>query len=64
MSTEEHAAVVAGGDPKGIDTFQPDCYVSGLQEIDETQVAVVGGKGAHLGELRESKASACRLASA
>jgi phosphoenolpyruvate synthase/pyruvate phosphate dikinase len=51
MGTEEHAAVVAGGDPKGIDTFQPDCYVLGLQEIDETQVAVVGGKGVHLGEL-------------
>ena len=26
-------------------------YVLGFQEIDETQVAVVGGKGAHLGEL-------------
>ncbi|WP_422774813.1 rifamycin-inactivating phosphotransferase [Plantactinospora sp. WMMC1484] len=26
-------------------------YVLGLQEIDETQVAVVGGKGAHLGGL-------------
>jgi phosphoenolpyruvate synthase/pyruvate phosphate dikinase len=26
-------------------------YVVGLQEIDRTQVAVVGGKGAHLGEL-------------
>jgi phosphoenolpyruvate synthase/pyruvate phosphate dikinase len=26
-------------------------YVSGFQEIDRTQVAVVGGKGAHLGEL-------------
>ncbi|NOK05906.1 MULTISPECIES: rifamycin-inactivating phosphotransferase [Myxococcus] len=26
-------------------------YVRGLQEIDQTQVAVVGGKGAHLGEL-------------
>lgn len=26
-------------------------YVMGLQEIDQTQVAVVGGKGAHLGEL-------------
>src|SRR5256885_2612715 len=26
-------------------------YVMGLQEVDETQVAVVGGKGAHLGEL-------------
>src|ERR687898_617070 len=26
-------------------------YLLGLQEIDQTQVAVVGGKGAHLGEL-------------
>ena len=26
-------------------------YVLGFQEIDKTQVAVVGGKGAHLGEL-------------
>jgi phosphoenolpyruvate synthase/pyruvate phosphate dikinase len=51
MCTEEHAAVVAGDDPKAIVTFRPDCYVLGLQEIDKTQVAVVGGKGAHLGEL-------------
>jgi rifampicin phosphotransferase len=51
MGTQEHAAVVAGGDLKGIDTLQPDCYVLGFQEIDETQVAAVGGKGAHLGEL-------------
>ena len=51
MGTKEHAAVVAGGDPKGIDAFQPSCYVLGLQEIDATQGAVVGGKGAHLGEL-------------
>jgi phosphoenolpyruvate synthase/pyruvate phosphate dikinase len=27
------------------------CYVLVFQEIDPTQVAVVGGKGAHLGEL-------------
>ncbi|HEY3366700.1 MAG TPA: rifamycin-inactivating phosphotransferase [Symbiobacteriaceae bacterium] len=27
------------------------CYVLGFQEIDQTQVSVVGGKGAHLGEL-------------
>src|SRR5436190_9412619 len=27
------------------------CYVLRFQEIDQTQVAVVGGKGAHLGEL-------------
>src|SRR4029453_15978180 len=26
-------------------------YVLGFQDIDETQVAVVGGKGAHLGAL-------------
>ena len=26
-------------------------YVLGFQEIDQTQVAVVGGKGANLGEL-------------
>ena len=26
-------------------------YVLGLQEVDETQVAVVGGEGAHLGAL-------------
>ena len=51
MGTQGHAAVIAGGDPAGIYTFQPDCYVLGLQEIDKTQVAVVGGKGAHLGEL-------------
>ena len=51
MGREQHAAVVAGGDPKGIHTFQSDRYVLGFQEIDETQVAVVGGKGAHLGEL-------------
>src|SRR5918994_1351338 len=29
------------------------CYVLGFQEIDQTQVAVVGGKGAHLGELSQ-----------
>ena len=28
-------------------------YVLDFQEIDQTQVALVGGKGAHLGELRE-----------
>ena len=38
-------------DPKGIGSFRPDCCVLGFHEIDATQVAVVGGKGAHLGEL-------------
>src|SRR2546428_7404651 len=28
-----------------------ECYVLGLEEVDKTQVALVGGKGAHLGEL-------------
>src|SRR5256886_16454250 len=28
-----------------------DSYVLGFQEIDQTQVAMTGGKGAHLGEL-------------
>src|SRR4051812_6122549 len=27
------------------------CYVLGFQEIDQSQVAVIGGKGAQLGEL-------------
>jgi rifampicin phosphotransferase len=27
------------------------CYVLGFEELDQTQVAVAGGKGAHLGEL-------------
>ncbi len=30
---------------------QTGCHVLGFQEIDPTQFAVVGGKGAHLGEL-------------
>ena len=29
----------------------PDRYVLDLDEIDRTQVAIVGGKGANLGEL-------------
>lgn len=29
----------------------PVCYVLGLEEVDKTQVVLVGGKGAHLGEL-------------
>src|SRR5215210_3089614 len=51
MGAEEHAAAVAGGDPNGVGTFQRDRYVLGLEEIDQTQMAVAGGKGAHLGEL-------------
>src|SRR4051812_28131433 len=40
----EHTVVIAEAGPTG------NC-VLGFQEIDQTQVAVVGGKGAHLGEL-------------
>jgi hypothetical protein len=38
------------------------CHVLDLQEIDQTQVAVVGGKARTWGSFRGSKASACRLA--
>jgi rifampicin phosphotransferase len=51
MGTQAHAAAVIGGYPNGIDSFPSDCYVLGFQDIDKTQVAIVGGKGAHLGEL-------------
>jgi phosphoenolpyruvate synthase/pyruvate phosphate dikinase len=36
-------------------------YVVGLEEVDKTQVALVGGKGAHWGSYCGSKAFACRL---
>ncbi len=32
-------------------TVRPDRHVLGFEEIDRTQLALVGGKGAHLGEL-------------
>ena len=38
------------------------CYVLGFQDIDQTQVELVGGKGAHLGSFHGSKASVCRPA--
>ncbi len=53
MGTEKHAAVIAEGDPTGIRTVGPDRWVVGFEEIDTTQVAVAGGKGAHLGELSQ-----------
>jgi len=40
----EHSVGIAEAGPT-------NSYVLGFQEIDRTQVAVVGGKGAHLGEL-------------
>ena len=51
MSVEQRAAVIAAGDQQGIDTPDPNGYTVGFEEIDETQVAAVGGKGAHLGAL-------------
>ncbi len=53
MGTEKHAAAIAGGDPTGIYTVPPECYVLGFHDIDARKGAVVGGKGAHLGELSQ-----------
>ena len=44
------------GTTSTVDTFQPDCYVLDLQEIDQAQVVAVGGKGANLGELARIEA--------
>src|SRR5919112_3375766 len=52
------AVVVAGRGPTGLgwrasalsrEGERMGCYVLGFQEIDQAQVDVVGGKGAHLG---------------
>ena len=48
-STAGHGPKTKHGRPRF--PSAPDCYVLGFQEIDQTQVALVGGKGAHLGEL-------------
>jgi rifampicin phosphotransferase len=53
MSMRKGAAVMTRGGPKAVETSRPDRYVLGLHEIDETQVAVVGGKVAHLWELSQ-----------
>jgi rifampicin phosphotransferase len=42
MGAQEHAMVITEG-----------CYVLGFGDVDETQVAIVGGKGAHLAELSQ-----------
>ena len=41
-----------------------DRYVLDLDEIDQSQGALVGGKGANLGELSRIEGIACRPASA
>lgn len=46
MTTTKRAVVIAGGPTEAM---RPD--VLGLQEVDRTSTAVVGGKGANLGEL-------------
>ena len=43
----EHAAVIENAHGRE----RMGCYVLGFQEIDQTQITIVGGKGAHLGEL-------------
>src|SRR5215204_2626600 len=53
MRTAEHAVEIGRGGTTGLHTVQPNRYVLGFQEIDETQVAVVGGKGAQLGKLSQ-----------
>ncbi|MFF9803031.1 PEP/pyruvate-binding domain-containing protein, partial [Streptomyces rochei] len=44
-----HRGATEHGCLGGVAVIEP--YVLGLQEVDETKVAVVGGKGAHLGRL-------------
>jgi len=44
-----HRSAAEHGHPAGIAMIER--YVLGLEEIGKTQVALVGGKGAHLGEL-------------
>src|SRR6202049_1252436 len=44
-----HRSAAEHGHPEGVAMIER--YVLGLEEIDKTQVALVGGRGAHLGEL-------------
>jgi rifampicin phosphotransferase len=53
VGTEEHAVEIGRGGTTGLHSVQPNRYVLGFQEIDEMRVAVVGGKGAHLGKLSQ-----------
>ncbi len=50
-SMTKHAVVVAGGGPTAERGERMRAYVLGFQEVDRTDVGVVGGKGASLGEL-------------
>jgi pyruvate,water dikinase len=50
-SMTKHAVVIAGGGPTAERGEQMRAYVLGFQEVDRTDIGVVGGKGANLGEL-------------
>src|SRR6202165_1128774 len=45
----DHRSAAEHGRPGGVAMIER--YVLGLEEVDKTHVALVGGKGAHLGEL-------------
>src|ERR1700674_5576762 len=45
----DHRSAAGHGRHDGVAMIER--YVVGLEEVDKTQVALVGGKGAHLGEL-------------
>ena len=50
-SMTKHAVVIAEGGPTAEGGEPMRAYVLGFQEVDRTDVGVVGGKGANLGEL-------------
>ena len=45
--------MTSGGETRKVDAVQPDRWVRGFRGIDGLQLAVVGGKGAALGELSQ-----------
>ena len=51
MGSDDDPAAVSDGSAATVDGGRAGVYVLGFDEVDETQVALVGGKGAHLGEL-------------
>ena len=51
MGAKQCAAAVAEGDPAEVETVPPGGYVRALDEVGASDVALVGGKGANLGEV-------------
>ncbi len=51
MGNEAHAATVTGGGRMGIATVPSGSYVLGLQDVSETKLSLIGGKGTHLARL-------------